>query len=115
MSKDAREEGAPKVEAPKVEVKKPSKPTIAKTFQALGLKGAKDRGELADKIIADFKAKGITTNVKGKEIRKERVTQQISAMIRDIKNKRGEKTGAWWSTLEVVETDTELKLVKKAN
>jgi len=99
-----------------VEVKtEDSKPkSIATEFQILGQKGAKDRGELADKIISKFKNAGIVKNNKGKPILKERVSQQISAMLRDIKNKRGEKTGAWWSTFKIVETETELKIVKKA-
>ena len=87
--------------------------SIASVYQKLGKIGAKSRKELAEKIIAYLKGKGITVNSKGKTIRIERVAQQISAMTRDIHKKRGEKTGAWWSKLTVEETDKEYKLVPK--
>ena len=96
------------------EAPKPVKPTIAKVFQELGKKGTKDRAALADAILADFKSKGITTNVKGKPITVERVKQQISAMVRDINQERGKDKGSWWSKLSVVENETEFKLVEKA-
>ncbi len=87
--------------------------SIASVYQKLGKIGAKSRKDLAEKIIAYLKGKGITVNSKGKTIRIERVAQQISAMTRDIKNKRGDKTGAWWSKLTVEESDKEYKLVVK--
>ncbi len=87
--------------------------SIASVYQKLGKEGAKSRKDLAEKIIAYLKGKGITVNTKGKTIRIERETQQISAMTRDIGNKRGDKTGSWWSKLTVEESDKEYKLVSK--
>ncbi len=104
----------------KSEVKKEVKETeakenlsIASVYQKLGKDGAKSRKDLAEKIIAYLKNKGVTVNSKGKTIRIERVAQQISAMTRDIKNKRGDKTGSWWSRLTVEEDDKQYKLIVK--
>jgi len=88
--------------------------SIAKVFQTEAVKGAKNREDLANNIISYLASKGVTVNVKGKEITKARVQQQISAMIRDIKQERGKEKGSWWSTFNVVETETQLKLVSKA-
>jgi len=101
----------PKVEAPKVETPKEVL-TIASVFQKLGIEEHKDRDALADGIISYLKGKGVTNNVRGHEIRKERVLQQISAMLRDIKEKRGEKTKSWWSTYTIEETDKSFKIIK---
>jgi len=87
--------------------------TIAGVFQNLAQKGAKDRGELTTKIIEFLKSKGVTKNVRGHEIREERVHQQVSAMIRDIKEERGKDKGSWWSKFEVVEDDNQVKIVAK--
>ena len=87
--------------------------TIAKVFIHLATKGAKDRDELTTKIMDYFKAQGITKNVRGKEIKRERVLQQISAMLRDIKMERGKDKGSWWSKYTIVEDDKELKIVAK--
>ena len=101
-----------KVEEKKVEEAKENL-SIASVYQKLGKEGAKSRKDLAEKIVAYLKNKGITQNSKGKTIRLDRVQQQISAMTRDIGNKRGEKTGSWWSKLTVEESDKEYKLVAK--
>ncbi len=97
----------------KVEEKKEKVITIASVFQILGQQGAKSRTELAQKIIDYLAGKGITVNVKGKEIKKERVAQQICAMIRDINNKRGEEKNSWWSQYIVEEDKEHVKLIKK--
>jgi len=89
------------------------KVTIASVFRDLGVQEHKDRSELAEKILAFLKSKGMDKNVRGFEIKKERVSQQISAMIRDINLERGKDKGSWWSQYKVVEGDT-LKIVKKA-
>ncbi len=107
--KNVSTEGAKEVKETKA--KKPAVLKVATLFQEKGVEGAPSRKELAKKILAAFKNKGITHNVKGKEIKEARVLQQISAMVRDIKNKRGEKTGSWWSKYTVEETETEFKLV----
>ncbi len=86
--------------------------TIASVFQELGQQGAKSRSELAQKIIDNLAGKGITVNVKGKEIKKERVAQQICAMIRDINNKRGAEKNSWWSQFTVEEDKEHVKLIK---
>ena len=91
----------------------PKKVTIASVFRDEAVKPSKDRAELATKIIAKLKAKGMDKNVRGYEIREDRVAQQISAMLRDIKLERGKEKGAWWSQYTVVEDDT-LKIVKNA-
>ena len=103
------------IEKPKVETpKKEPALTIAKVFQTEAQKGAKSRKILADNIMAVFAKKGIKHNKKGKEIKVERVLQQISAMKRDIDNDRGAKGGSWWSTFIVVENETDgFKLVPK--
>lgn len=85
--------------------------TIASLFQKFGQKGTKDRKELATKIIKYLSDKGVTRNIKGRLITEARVSQQISAMVRDVKMKRGEATGAWWSTFTVEEDKTNFKLV----
>ena len=72
----------------------PKKVTIASVFRDEAVKPSKDRAELATKIIAKLKAKGMDKNVRGYEIREDRVAQQISAMLRDIKLERGKEKGA---------------------
>lgn len=89
------------------------KVTIASIFRDLAVKPSKDRQELATKILATLKSKGMDKNIRGFLIREDRVAQQISAMIRDINMERGLEKNSWWSTYKVVEGD-ELKIVKKA-
>lgn len=101
-----------------VKAKKPSKKKvykIAEVFQTLGQEGAKDRKTLATNIISFLAEKGQTQNVRGKDIREDRVVQQVSAMIRDINNERGKDKGSWWSTFTVEEDDKSVKLVLKGN
>jgi hypothetical protein len=93
---------------PKVEPK-----TIASVFKLLGIKGSKTRKTLAEEIIASLKERGITKNVKGKDIILKNVVQQVSAMLRDIKQERGKKTGSWWSKYTIVENENEVKIVPK--
>ena len=100
-----------KVEEKKTE-KKEKVITIASVFQVLGQQGAKSRTELAQKIVDYLAGKGITVNVKGKEIKKERVAQQVCAMIRDINNKRGAEKNSWWSQFTVEEDKEHVKLIK---
>ncbi len=102
-----------KVEKKEKTEKKDKVITIASVFQELGQQGAKSRSELAQKIIDYLAGKGITTNVKGKEIKKERVAQQVCAMIRDINNKRGADKNSWWSQLRVEEDKEHVKLIKQ--
>jgi hypothetical protein len=104
MAKDQKVEG--KTEAKKIT-------TIASVYQIEGMKGAKDRKELATRIITTLAKSGQTKNVKGKDIKIERVLQQISAMTRDINNNRGNKTGGWWSKYKVTEDDTQYKLLPR--
>jgi len=87
--------------------------TIAGVFQTLAQKGAKDRKELTTKIIEYMKSKGKTTNVRGHEIREDRVHQQVSAMIRDINEERGKDKGSWWSKFKVEEDKDCVKIVAK--
>ena len=101
----------PKVEKKKVETPKVLR--IASVFQEQAQKGALDRKTLAGNILAVFKEKGITKNVRGHEIREERVLQQISAMLRDIRMERGKTKGSWWSKFSVEETDDLIKIVPK--
>jgi len=89
------------------EAKKPS--TIASVFKIEAEKGAKDRKELASKILAYFKEQGIENNVKGKPILESRVLQQISAMLRDIKQERK----GWWNTYTITENENVLKITPK--
>ena len=86
---------------------------IASVFQDIAKVGAPSRKVLAEKILAVFAEKGITKNVKGHEIREERVLQQISAMLRDIRMERGKAKGSWWSKFSVEETDDLIKIVPK--
>lgn len=102
----------PTTETKTEKVVKPKVLTIASVFRDLAQKGAKDRKELATKILAELKSKGMNKNVRGYEIKEERVSQQISAMIRDINMERGKDKKSWWSQYKVVEGDT-LKIVKK--
>lgn len=100
-------------EEQKTEAKKPSV-TIAGTFQKLGQEGAKDRKELATKIVDTLAKNGVTKNVRGHPIKLEKVLQQISAMVRDITQERGKDKNSWWSKFVVEENDKGFKLVKKA-
>ena len=109
--KNVKQDVKEDVKEEKKEVKKVM--TIAKTFIDLATKGAKDRESLAEGIMSRFKENGITKNVGGKEIRKERVLQQISAMLRDIKMERGKDKGSWWSKYTIVEDDKQIKIVPK--
>jgi hypothetical protein len=98
-------------------VVKETKPkhTVAGTVRELGPQGAKDRAELAQKVVAHLARKNVTKNSKGKAITLEHVTQEVSAIIRDITNERGKnKTPqGWWSTYQVLETDTNLKILPR--
>jgi len=95
---------------------KPKAVTIASVFRDLATKSSKDRKDLASKIFAKLKEKGVTTNVRGKEITEDKVLSQVSAMLRDIKAERGkEKQTGWWYKYEIVEEDgKELKIVARA-
>lgn len=102
----------------KVVKAKPSKAKvykIAEVFQLLGQEGAKDRKTLATSIITFLSGKGQKQNVRGKDIREDRVLQQVSAMIRDVNNERGKDKGSWWSTFIVEEDDKGVKLVLREN
>jgi len=83
--------------------------SIANVFRMLGTLGAKDRFELAESVIGYLKFYNITLNNKRKVIVLERVRQQISAMLRNIRDKRV----GWWSTYNVIENEKELKLIVK--
>jgi hypothetical protein len=102
VSKDTKDVSKPKI-------------TIADTVRELGPVGAKDRAELATKVVAFLNKKGITKNIKGKTITPEHVTAQIGAIIGCILTERGKnKTPqGWWSTYKVEETDTWLKILPK--
>ena len=100
--------------APKEEKKEtPKVLRIASVFQEEAKKGASSRKVLAENILGVFKEKGITKNVRGHEIREERVLQQISAMIRDIRMERGKSKGSWWSKFLVDETEDLVRIVPK--
>jgi len=88
--------------------------TIAGVFQNLAQKGAKDRKTLAEAIVKYLADKGVTTNIRGKTIAVEKVGQQISAMLRDIKNERGKAKGSWWSKYNITEDETGIKIMLKA-
>ena len=94
-------------------VEKPKVMTIASVFQKHASVGAKDRKSLATKILSDFKANGITKNIRGHVITETRVSQQISAMLRDIKMERGKDKKSWWSIYSIVEDADIIKIVKK--
>lgn len=92
--------------------KKAEKPVlcVAKTFTRLAVAGFKDREAFAEAILAEAKRRGITTNVRGHTFRKERIQQEISAIVRDINNERK----GWWATFKAEENEKgELKLIKK--
>jgi len=100
MSKeDNKEQAQPKV------------PTIVSLFKAHAEKGVKDRKELASKVMADFKSKNVTKNVKGKPLTPERVAAQIGAILYDIKKERK----GWWSTYKIEEDEKTgaFKIVKQ--
>jgi len=111
----AKMEVAKEAKAAKVEVKKKQNPaTIAATFLRLAIKGAKSREDLAEKIMADFKARNISKNKNNKPITIEAVTRQIGNMLRDVASERGKSSHSWWSQYNIVEDDNTLKLVLKA-
>jgi len=101
----------------KAEVPKKAVLTIAGVFQKLAVIGAKDRETLANGIIKFLKDKGVVKNVRGHEIKKERVLQQISAMLRDIRMERGKDKGSWWSKYTITEVSEKgkelIKIVAK--
>ena len=103
-----------KVEKVEKVVEKKTILTIAGVFQKLGHKGAKDRKTLAENIVKFLADNNITKNVRGYDISVSKVLQQISAMLRDIKQERGKQKNSWWSTFNIVEDDKEIKLVLKA-
>jgi len=104
-----------KTDIKKVEVKTEAKEilTIATVFKKLATQGTKDRETLAVNIIKYLADKGVAKNVRGHDIKKERVLQQISAMLRDIKMERGKEKKSWWSMYTIVEDKTEGKEVIK--
>ena len=69
---------------------------------------AKNRDEMAGKVLTLLTKKGITKNKKGVDITIEKVKSMLSAVIRDIKAKKK----GWWNTYMVEETDTLIKLSK---
>ena len=101
----------------KAEVKKEIL-TIANVFKELATKGCKDRDTLANAIIKYLADKGVTKNVRGHTIVKGRVSQQISAMLRDIRMERGKASNSWWSKYTIVESTEKgkegIKIVLKA-
>ena len=88
--------------------------TIAGVFQNLAQKGSKDRKTLAEAIVKYLADKGVTTNVRGHTISVSKVGQQISAMLRDIKQERGKSKGSWWSKFDITEDKDVLKITPKA-
>jgi len=88
--------------------------TIARVFQNLAQKGAKDRKTLAEAIVKYLADKGVATNVRGHTITVSKVGQQISAMLRDITQERGKAKGSWWSKFKITEDKEGLKIVLKA-
>ena len=102
-----------KKEVQKEAVKVNTPKTIATRFRELGVKGVKDRKDMATQILLQFKNEGLQKNKSGKPITETKVLQQISAMLRDIKMERGKAHGSWWSKYTIVEDDKQLKLVPK--
>ncbi len=78
--------------------------TLVSVIEEFGKVGVKNREDLARKVLARCKEKGVTQNSKGHEITEKKVTQLISAFIRDITTQRTGK----WSKLEVKETADKL-------
>jgi len=83
--------------------------TLVSVIEEFGAKGVKDREELAKKVMARCKEKGVTQNVRGHLITEKKVVQLIGAFIRDITNQRNGK----WSLLEVKEDDKTLFILPK--
>lgn len=100
-----------KEEKPKVEAKpvKNESKTVVSVIKELGANGAKDRAELAKKVMAKCVERGIRKNTRGHDIREARVKTLISAMCRDITSGRK----GWWNTYKVVEDKTSFKMLAK--
>jgi hypothetical protein len=94
----------------KAVVKKPVKVTVSQTIRDLGKSNSTDRLELAKKVVANLKGRGITKNIKGHVITEANVVNEIGAMLRDIVN---EKKG-WWMTYTFEEDDKKLRIFLKA-
>ncbi len=96
-------------ESKPVKEKKPTVPTVVSKIKDFGAEGAESREALAKKVFGFFEKAGIKVNSKGKELKEAKVLSLISAVVRDIKQPRN----GWWSTFEVVETETEFKITPK--
>jgi len=92
-----------------VKEKKPQTPTVVSKIKEFGADGVENREELAKKVFNFFDRAGVKSNSKGKELKESKVLSLVSSVIRDIKAKRP----GWWSTYEVTETETELKVAPK--
>ncbi len=83
--------------------------TLVSVIKKFGKVGVKDKNELAKKVLAECKEKGVTQNTKGHEITEKKVLQLISAFMRDITNERS----GHWSKLEVKEDANKLFILPK--
>ena len=88
---------------------KPKVKSVVSVIKEVGVTGAKDRKELAEKVLAKCKEYGIEKNAKGFPIREERIKSLLSAFIRDIVSKRK----GHWSTYEIKEDDKSFAIVPK--
>jgi hypothetical protein len=92
---------ATKEKKPKV-----TKVTVSQTVRDLGKVASKNRIELAKKVVANLKGRGIIKNIKNMPITEEKVVAEIGAIMRDISS---QKKG-WWSTYTFEEDDNKLRI-----
>jgi hypothetical protein len=107
----ADEKKATKVETKKEAVKRQK--TLADSIRELGVKFSKNKEDLAKKVFAQQQHLNNTKNIHNREITEASCLVQVNGVNRCITTGVGAKI---WQNYEVVDTDTEFRLVlKKTN
>jgi len=90
-------------------VKKEVKPTTVSFIVDVLSKGQENKQKAVDAVFDTMQKQGITTNQKGKEIKKEKILSLMNAFMRDVKSERK----GHWSKYQIAENEKEIKLTLK--
>ena len=90
--------------------KKAKKVTLVSVIKAVGVTGAKNKADLAKKVLEKCTKQGMTTNSKGHTITEKNVTSLVNAFVRDISiGRKGH-----WESLEVKQDENSIKILPRA-
>jgi len=94
-------------EAPKPVIRKEK--FVCKMFREVAQEGAKDRKELAEKILKKMNVAGITKKVNNSELSVSTILKQISGLRQNIVH----QTGGWKNNYRWEEDEKHVKIVEK--